>query len=116
MKIVSAHRSLAQPILKYNSIATSSIELGHGAGENHVYALFFDANSQIGAHPTGFCQLFIVVSGSGWVAGADGERITIEAGEAAFFEKGEIHSKGSSTGMQVIMVQSETMTHPSSEQ
>ena len=60
---------------------------------------------EIGPHPTGFAQLFLVTSGSGWVAGADGRRRLLGAGEAAYFEKGEMHAKGSAVGMQVIMLQ-----------
>lgn len=52
-----------------------------------------------------FDQLFLVMDGSGWVAGADGSRVTLSAGQGAFFENGARHSKGSESGMTALMVQ-----------
>ena len=37
--------------------------------------------------------------------GADGRRIEVTAGQGVFFERGEHHSKGSDSGMTVLMVQ-----------
>lgn len=64
-----------------------------------------DTTLFVGAHPTGFCQLFMVVQGTGWVAAEDGVRVELRAGQGAYFEQGEIHSKGSDAGMLAIMVQ-----------
>jgi hypothetical protein len=41
----------------------------------------------------------------GWVAGEDGVRHALRAGEAAFIRRGEIHSKGSESGVIALMVQ-----------
>ena len=71
----------------------------------HVYCIYFESGSQIGTHPTGYGQLFLVMSGEGWAAGADGKRIKLKAGQGAFFEPGKLHCKGSDIGMTVIMVQ-----------
>jgi len=105
MRLVEFTPHLAEPISLFESVASSSVAVGHGSGEVHVYAVHFRAAAQIGVHPTGFCQLFLVVQGSGWAAGEDGQRINLSAGQGVFFEKGEMHSKGSETGMVAIMVQ-----------
>jgi hypothetical protein len=105
MRVVEFTPELAEPILLFESVAASSIPIGDGSGETHVYAVHFNANARIGVHPTGCCQLFLVVHGSGWAAGEDGQRISLRAGQGAFFETGEMHSKGSDTGMIAIMVQ-----------
>jgi quercetin dioxygenase-like cupin family protein len=105
VRVVEFTPELAEPISLFESVASSSVEIGGGSGEMHVYAVHFNANAQIGVHPTGFCQLFLVVQGSGWAAGEDGQRINLRAGQGAFFERGEMHSKGSETGMVAIMVQ-----------
>jgi quercetin dioxygenase-like cupin family protein len=105
MRVINFGAEVAEPIALFESVASSSVELGCGSGEVHVYCVHFDANAQIGVHPTGFCQLFLVVQGSGWAAGGDGRRVQLEAGQGVFFEVGEIHSKGSDTGMIAIMVQ-----------
>jgi quercetin dioxygenase-like cupin family protein len=105
MRVVDFTPELAEPISLFQSVASSSVAVGHGSGEVHVYAVHFKANAQIGVHPTGFCQLFLVVQGSGWAAGADGQRTNLRAGQGVFFETGEMHAKGTETGMIAIMVQ-----------
>src|ERR1700752_4245036 len=105
MRTVEFNRALAQPITLFDSTGASSVPLGDGSGEAHVYCVHIDAGGRIGPHPAGFGQLFLVVAGSGWVAGADGVRVALRVGQGAFFERGDYHSKGSETGMAAIMVQ-----------
>jgi len=105
MRVVEFTAELAEPISLFESVASSSVAVGHGSGDMHVYAVHFKANAQIGVHPTGFCQLFLVVQGSGWAAGDDGQRVNLHAGQGVFLKRGEMHSKGSEAGMIAIMVQ-----------
>jgi quercetin dioxygenase-like cupin family protein len=104
MRIVEFSRSSAQPIELFGSISASSVRVADGNGEAHVYCLYFGPGGVIGEHPTGFGQLFLVMDGSGWVTGADGSRVTLSAGQGAFFENGERHSKGSERGMTALMI------------
>ncbi len=105
MRIVDFVERMADPIQLFDSVACSSIELGHGRGEAHVYCVYIDAGGRIGAHPTEFCQLFLIIAGSGWVEGGDGRRVELVAGQGAFLDRGEMHSKGSDAGLTAIMVQ-----------
>jgi hypothetical protein len=50
-------------------------------------------------------QLLCVTVGSGWVAGADGIRAPITAGQAAAFERGEAHETGTETGLTAIVLE-----------
>lgn len=59
----------------------------------------------LGRHPTRLWQLFSVASGSGWVAGPDGARNDIEAGQALLWAPGEEHESGSDDGMTVVITQ-----------
>jgi len=113
VRIVEFSPESAEPISLYQSIGASSVALGHGHGDAHVYCIHFGPGSHIGSHPTGFCQLFLVVQGSGWAAGPDGVRVPLKAGQGAFFEQGEVHSKGSEPGMLAIMVQTTKLEPPS---
>lgn len=97
--------SANERIEHYGSAGASSMLLANGHGESHAYFLRFDAGSIIGEHETGFGQLFVVIEGDGWIAGGDGTHVPIHAGQAAVFERGEVHSKGSDAGMSVIMIQ-----------
>ena len=105
MRVIEFSRERAQPIELFNSVAASSSPLGDGHGEAHFYCLYFGPGSQIGQHVAGFDQLFLVVAGEGWAAGPGEQRIKLMAGQGAYFTCGESHSKGSETGMTVIMVQ-----------
>ena len=105
MRVVDFSRERAEPIERFDSVAATSVHVGDGEGEAHVYSVHFDAGGRIGTHPAGFGQLFLVVEGSGWVAGEDGQRVELCAGQGAYIARGEQHSKGSDTGMSAIMVQ-----------
>ena len=100
------------PIVAFASRDASAAELAAGSGEAHVHVVHIAAGGEIGPHVTGFGQLFVCLDGSGWVAGDDGERVSISAGEAAYFARGEGHSKGSATGLRALMIQVYDL-HPS---
>lgn len=105
MKIINFSGRHAEPIELFESFRASSVHFGDGEGEAHVYCVRFGPGGKIGAHPAGFCQLFLVVEGSGWASGQDGKRVELTAGQGAYFTRGEMHSKGSDAGMTAIMIQ-----------
>lgn len=107
MKILRFDAALAERIESrpYEVKLASSIALAEGGGEAHAYVLYFDPGGEIGPHEAGFGQLFLALSGAGWVAGSDGARISLVEGQAAFIDRGEVHSKGSETGLTALMVQ-----------
>ncbi|WP_167761169.1 cupin domain-containing protein [Geodermatophilus sp. DF01_2] len=69
----------------------------------------------IGRHPTRLWQLFLVVSGSGWVSGADGERCPLAAGQGALWSPGEEHASGSDEGLLAVVVQCRVRPLPAEE-
>lgn len=105
MQTVRFSADHALPIELFHSVGASSVALGHGHGETHVYAIHVEAGGMIGTHPTGFAQLFLVVQGSGWASGHDNIRQPLKAGEGVYFACGEMHAKGSDEGMMAIMIQ-----------
>lgn len=50
-------------------------------------------------------QLFVVLEGSGWVAGEDGAPGPIHAGQAALWNAGEDHESGTEEGMRVAVLE-----------
>lgn len=110
IRIVQFSADAAEPIMSYSSVTASAVALAQGEGKSHVYAVHVQAGGEIGTHPAGFDQLFLVVQGSGWVAGADGVRHSLSALQGAFVPKGETHAKGSQAGMVAIMVQASSFT------
>jgi quercetin dioxygenase-like cupin family protein len=107
MRLLRTDASVAEPIgpRPYRVRKTASVKILEGAGEAHAYVLHFEPGGEIGPHEAGFGQLFVALSGSGWVAGPDGERIALGEGQAAFFPRGDVHSKGSETGLTALMFQ-----------
>ncbi|HEX7063762.1 MAG TPA: cupin [Bacillales bacterium] len=76
-------------------------------GDVHIACMHLNANGRIGHHDATTGQLFFVVEGEGWVRGKKGERLLIQAGEAAFWRKGEGHESGTETGMTAIVIESD---------
>ena len=105
MQVIEFSRDRALPVALFESASAYSVSVGNGVGEAHVYCLHFEPGGKIGEHPAGFGQLFLVVAGEGWAAGEDGRRVRLTAGQGAYFRRGELHAKGSETGMTAIMVQ-----------
>lgn len=92
-------------ILEFQSAGAASAELAAGAGDAHVHLVEIAAGGEIGPHVAGFGQLFVCIAGEGWAASADGVPAPLRHGQAAYFARGERHSKGSSTGLLALIVQ-----------
>jgi quercetin dioxygenase-like cupin family protein len=105
MDILRFDAAAAERITRFRSQRAASLEVAEGAGEAHAYVIYFEPGGEIGPHEAGFGQIFLAVAGSGWVAGGDGARVQLAEGDAAFIRRGEVHSKGSETGMTAFMVQ-----------
>lgn len=110
MRVVDFGPEHGTPVTEFASRFTSAQLLADGSGEGHVYVVHIDAGGEIGPHPAGFGQLFIVIRGSGWVAAADGVRRSVGVGQAAVIARGEVHSKGSVSGMSAVMIQIAQLT------
>ena len=92
-------------ILDFQSTGAASVELAAGLGDAHVHLVEIAAGGEIGPHVAGFGQLLVCMAGEGWAASADGIRVPLHLGQAAYFARGERHSKGSTTGLRALIVQ-----------
>jgi quercetin dioxygenase-like cupin family protein len=79
------------------------------AAEAHAGVIDIAPGGVVARHPAVVSQLFVVVSGSGWVSGNDGEREAIRAGEAVLWDQGEEHESGSDEGMTALVVEAESL-------
>lgn len=70
-----------------------------------VHCAHLSPQGVIGFHQTTMDQLFLVVQGEGWVRGAEPERTTIAAGQAAYWIKDEWHESGTDTGLTAILIE-----------
>lgn len=109
MEILGREREVERRIGEFDSRGAFARAVGSGAGEAHVYEVRFEAGGSIGRHVAGFDQLFVVIEGEGWAAGEDGVVRTLRRGDIARFRRGEMHAKGSGTGMKALMIQVEQL-------
>ena len=105
MHVIDFTPERASPITEFGSRLASAQLLGSGDGAARVYAVHVAAGGEIGPHPAGFGQLFLVIAGEGWVAGDDGVRHAVRAGQGAVIARGEVHAKGSEAGLTAVMIQ-----------
>lgn len=71
----------------------------------HVQIAHLAAGGTLGEHPAGMRQVFAVLSGHGEVSADGGSRRPISAGQAAFWEPGEVHQTWASSDMVVVIVE-----------
>jgi hypothetical protein len=105
MRIVEFAVGQGRAIGRFGSVGAhrlGGVRFSGGGGWN---VLELDAGGHLGRHPTLLAQLFVVVDGSGWVAGADGVRVAIGSGEAALWDPGEEHESGSEGGVRVVVLE-----------
>ena len=91
-----------QEIDRFESVAARVRRL---APEAHVVVIELGAGGTVERHPAAAQQLFAVLRGSGWVAGGDGVRHEIRAGEAVLWDAGEEHESGSDLGLTALVVE-----------
>lgn len=63
----------------------------------------------IGGHEAGVPQMFIVVSGEGWVIGKDGIRHSIQEEQLAIWEEGDCHETSTDSGMTAIVIETDEL-------
>jgi quercetin dioxygenase-like cupin family protein len=66
---------------------------------------YIEPGGILGRHAAPIEQLFVVMSGSGWVSGSDGVRYPRGPGQGAVWEPGEEHASGSDEGLTAVIVE-----------
>jgi hypothetical protein len=105
MELYRFDRDAGHAVSSYGSRCVLSPLTTPGGGHLKAACFHFGPGGNIGRHPATTKQLFCVVAGEGWAAGADGERVPIRAGQAAGWEQGEEHDQGTETGMTAIILE-----------
>jgi quercetin dioxygenase-like cupin family protein len=91
---------------RFESVAARVRQL---APEAHVVVIEIGAGGTVGRHPADGQQLFLVVRGTGWVAGGERRREEINAGEGVIWDAGEEHESGSDGGMIALVVEADSI-------
>ena len=93
------------PISAHGSIGVHATRIASGDGDVTLACLAVLPGGTIGTHPTTGDQLFLVIAGSGWVAGDDGIRHPVQAGQGARWAAGEVHTSGTATSLTALAVE-----------
>jgi hypothetical protein len=96
-------------IQAYGSEGLRATRIAEGTGEVHVTCLTVDPGGVIGRHPAAGVQLFLVIAGEGWAAGADGRRVPVTAGWGVRWADGEDHASGTDTGFTALAIEGSSL-------
>lgn len=105
MRLLRFDSAVGFPADRSVNMVVSRIACPESWGQIACY--HFAGNARYGLRQVILPQLFLVVTGEGWVRSEEAERIALEAGQAMFWEAGEWLEAGSETGMTVIVVEGE---------
>lgn len=75
------------------------------SGVAAVDIAYIEPGGILGQHAAPIGQLFVVMSGSGWVRGSDGVRYPRGPGQGAVWEPGEEHASGSDEGLTAVIIE-----------
>lgn len=105
MRMFRFDAGVAHPVTQFDS---HGVAMGRGVrfeGDAQIGCFHIEPGGVVGYHQAGGPQLFMCVSGEGWVTGTDRCRVEIHPGQAAFWTTGEFHESGSETGMMAVVVE-----------
>ena len=90
---------------RFGSRGFFATRIAAGDGQMNLTCLTLEPDGLIGTHPATSSQLFLVISGEGWVAGPDGRRVPIASGWGVRWNAGEVHTSGTDTGLIALAVE-----------
>ena len=90
---------------QHASVGLRVTRIAAGEGPVRLTCLNVEPGGLIGTHPAAAPQMFLVIAGDGWVAGPDGERVPVGAGQGVRWDQGEKHTSGTDTGFTALAVE-----------
>jgi len=99
----------SKPITNYNSINAAATPVLRDLQGVHLTWIRIDAGGVLGNHQAVTNQLFIVVSGDGWIQVQGSSRVNVTAGQGAFWQAGEWHESGTDSGLMALVVESDAL-------
>ncbi len=109
MRIFRFDASAGHRISQFGSVHLVMSPIQRGEGRFQFGCMHIGAGGLVGRHQTIGPQLFLVVSGEGWVSGEGVERRPVCTGQAAFWDDGEWHEAGSDTGVLALVLEADAL-------
>lgn len=105
MRIYRVEPEYARIVTAFGSSGAKIAPILRNTSGCHVSYLKLTGGGELGLHPAVGEQVFLVLEGEGWVEDETGERVVIQAGEAAFWMDGENHRSGSEHGLTAMLIE-----------
>ena len=104
-RFITAH---GQKIDRYGSVGALVAPVIQSGLPLSVVFIQLEAHGRLGAHPAAADQLFIIVSGEGYVSVQGQGESFISSGSMVFWHKGEIHqTRAGAHGLLAIVIEGE---------
>ncbi|GGP09016.1 hypothetical protein [Oceanobacillus neutriphilus] len=108
MKIISFEKEYGASIdTKTTKFTVNRILLD--ANDIRTGYMYLGRDDKIPFHEALADQLFMIVSGEGWVCDEDENRISLSSGKAAFWKTGEFHAAGTDTQMSAFVIEGKNL-------
>ncbi|PGX52866.1 cupin [Bacillus anthracis] len=108
MKIFDFNEKVGKQLTAFQSNFIMS-KIANHQGNIHIGAMHLKENGIIGYQEAVVSQLLLIVDGEGYVCGANKEKVKVEAGQAVFWEKGELHETSTERGLMAIVMEAEDL-------
>lgn len=109
MEIYKFNKENGKSISKFNSNFFMS-RITETTKAAHIGCMYLDQNGMIGYHQAVVPQLLLIIDGEGYVRGQKEEYISVQAGDAVFWDKDEWHETKTDVGLTAIVIESEELT------
>jgi len=109
---VEIHRSSSaqwRTITHFGSRGVALMPVTRIEGRGQVVRLALEPGGVIGRHRAGTAQVLLVLTGTGWVGGEDGERHLVAPGDRVVWSPGEEHETATDGGMTALVVECESL-------
>jgi quercetin dioxygenase-like cupin family protein len=109
MRLYTFGADVSRLIKDFGSVGLTLTPIMRATGETQVVVMWLAAGGAVGKHAATCGQLFLVTQGEGWVEGGEGARREIHAGQAAWWDDGEMHAAGSDMGMAALVIEGDAL-------
>lgn len=113
MKLFTFDPKLGRGITGFGSAKAHISRIAQTDRQVSMVCILLEPGGILGMHPATQNQLFVVVSGEGWIRSGDSARVSIQAFQAAFWEAGENHETSTDSGLTAIVIEGQDLQpHP----
>lgn len=110
MQIYNFSKEVGKSIEAFGSQQLFISRILSAAVSPHVGCMHLGVKGFVGWHQTPIPQLFLVISGEGWVRAGGDVEVPITAGYAAYWDKDEWHETRTDTGLTAMVIEAESMS------